>query len=81
MTDAILFMHTNITVTVIRDDIYQIRIEDLTDEELHDLLKRGTPTQLRAYCSLPVGSIREQISRENAAPLVSEIAKCVENKR
>jgi len=75
-------MRTDITVTIMRDDIHQkVRIEDLTDEELHDLLKRDTPTQLRAYCSLPVGSIREQISRENAAPLVSEIAKCVENKR
>jgi len=50
-------MHTNITVTVIRDDIYQkVRIEDLTDEELDDLLKRATPTQLRAYC--PSWSIR-----------------------
>jgi len=75
-------MRTDINVTVIRDDIYQqVPIEDLTDDELQDLLKRATPTQLRAYCSLLVDAIREQISRENAAPLVSEIAKCVENKR
>ena len=75
-------MHTNITVTVIRDDIYQkVRIEDLTDEELDDLLKRATPTQLRAYCSLLVRSIREQISRENAAPLVKTLTKHVKKKR
>ena len=66
-------MRTDINVTVIRDDIVQQGpIEELTDDELHDLLKRAAPTQLRAYCSLLVRSIREQISRENAAPLVKK---------
>ena len=75
-------MRTDINVTVIRDDIVQqVPIEELTDDELHDLLKRATPTQLRAYCSLLVRSIREQISRENAAPLVKELTKHVKKKR
>ena len=75
-------MRTDINVTVIRDDIVQqVPIEELTDDELHDLLKRATPTQLRAYCSLLVRSIREQISRENAALLVKELTKHVKKKR
>ena len=75
-------MRTDITVTVIRDDVYQqVPIEELTDDELHDLLKRATPTQLRAYCSLLVRSIREQNSRENAAPLVETLTKHVKKKR
>ena len=75
-------MRTDINVTVIRDDIYQqVPIEDLTDDELHDLLKRATPTQVRAYCSLLVRSIREHNSREDAAPLVRELAKHVKKKR
>ena len=69
-------MRTGINVTVIRDDIYQqVPIEDLTDDELQDLLKRATPTQLRAYCSLLVRSIREHISRENAARPLTKHAK------
>ena len=75
-------MRTDINVTVIRDDIYQqVPIEDLTDDELHDLLKRATPTQVRAYCSLLVRSIREHNSREDAAPLVRERIKHVKKRR
>ena len=71
-------MHTEITVSVIRDDIYQqVPIEDLTEHELQDVLKRATPTQLRAYCSLLVRSIREHINRQNAAPLAKELAEHV----
>jgi hypothetical protein len=61
-------MRTDINVTVIRDDIYQqVPIEDLTADELQDLLKRATPTQLRAYCALLIRSIREHQSREPCA--------------
>jgi hypothetical protein len=75
-------MRTDINITVIRNDIYQqVPIEDLTDDELQDLLKRAAPTQLRAYCSLLVRVIREHISRENAAPLAREVAKHVKKKR
>ena len=75
-------MRTDINVTVIRDDIYQqVPIEDLTDDELQDLLKRATPTQLRAFCSLLVRSIREHNSREDAAPLVRERIKHVKKRR
>ena len=75
-------MRTDINVTVIRDDIYQqVPIEDLTDDELQDLLNRATPTQLRAYCSLLIRSIPDHISRENAAPLVKEVAKRIKKKR
>jgi len=72
----------NVTITVIRDDIYQqVALEDLTDDELEDLLNRATPAQLRAYCSLLVRAIPDHISRENAAWLVKEMAKHVKKKR
>ena len=75
-------MRTDINVTVIRDDIYQqVPIEDLTDDELQDLLKRATPTQLRAYCSLLVRLIREHNKREDTAPLVKELTKHIKKKR
>ena len=74
-------MGNDIYVTVNRAGLpEQVPIEDLTEDELRDLLKRATPTQVRAYCSLLVHWAQEHINREKAAPLVLELAKDLRKK-
>ena len=44
-------MGTGLSVSVKRGRTYaSAEIETLTDDELHDLLRRASPAQARAYC-------------------------------
>jgi hypothetical protein len=53
-------MGTGIKVTATRSGpSEQLDIEQLTDDELRDLLKRSTPTQLRAYAFILATWIRD----------------------
>ena len=54
-------MTTGIQVTVKRDGAgRELDITELTDDELHDLLKRSTPTQVQAYAFLLATFIRDR---------------------
>jgi len=64
-------MGTEIKVSVNRGGASrQLDIEELTDDELHDLLKRSTPTQVRAYAFLLATWIRDCAERQAAGSVV-----------
>jgi len=68
--DAII-MGTGIKVTVKRGGASrELDIEQLTDDELHDLLKRSTPTQVRAYAFLLATWIRDSAERQTEGSAV-----------
>ena len=58
----------------------QASIETLTDDELHDLLQRATPTQVRAYCTLLVQWIREQQNDSEPKPKAARTKRSVERR-
>ena len=58
-------MGTGIKTTVKRGGASrELDIEQLTNDELHDLLKRSTPTQVRAYAFLLATWIRDSAERQ-----------------
>jgi hypothetical protein len=69
-------MGTGITVSVKRDRASrQLDIEQLTDDELHDLLKRSTPTQVRAYAFLLATWIRDSRDCQPDTPAVTKLSR------
>ena len=61
-------MGTGITVTAKRDGVSgQLEIEQLTDDELHDLLKRAKRHQMRAYAFLLATWIRDSAKAQRDA--------------
>ena len=63
-------MGTHLFVNVKRGRSFaRAEIETLNDDELHDLLQRASPTQLRAFLMLIVQWIRAQQQSENARAL------------
>jgi hypothetical protein len=68
-------MATRLTVSVKRQGASdQVDIEELTDDELRDLLRRATPTQVRAYAFILATWICDHILRQKSSPLVGELA-------
>jgi hypothetical protein len=73
---------TGIKVTVKRGAASrQLEIEQLTDDELHDLLKRSTPTQVRAYAFLLATWIRDRAERREDAATVKQGEQQAKRKR
>jgi hypothetical protein len=67
--DSLHDMGTGLFVNVRRGRGFaQASIETLTDDEIHDLLQRATPTYVRAYCTVLVQWIREQQTTESRNP-------------
>ena len=61
---------TRIEVSVKRDGAErELDIDELTDDELHDLLKRSTPTQVRAYAFLLATFIRDKTATRASSPI------------
>ena len=75
-------MGTGIKVTVKRGSVSrQLNIEELTDDELHDLLKRSTPTQVRAYAFLLAPWIRDSAEHQKRPVTAAQSAKRVTKRR
>src|SRR5215510_4126247 len=64
-------MGTGLKLTVKRGGTSrELDIEQLTDDELHDLLKRSTPTQVRAYAFLLATWIRDSAEPQTEGSVV-----------
>ena len=67
-------MGTGLFVSIKRGRTFaSAEIESLTDDELQDLLRRASPSQLRAYCTWLVQWIRMKQRSEEIAPLRDEL--------
>jgi hypothetical protein len=79
--DAII-MGTGIKATVKRGEASrELDVEQLTDDELHDLLKRSTPTQVRAYAFLLATWIRDSAERQTEESTVKRSNERIRKKR
>jgi hypothetical protein len=73
---------TGIKVTAKRGGVSrQLDIEELADDELHDLLKRSTPSQVRAYAFLLATWIRDGLERQSKATTVKQRVERTKKKR
>jgi hypothetical protein len=68
------FVGTGLFVSVKRGRTFaSAEIESLTDDELQDLLRRASPSQVRAYCTWLVQWIRMKQRSEQTASFRNEL--------